>query len=144
MRIACLMDILWESLHPTLKTEPAARQLTRTDLHVQVVTQFTNIVFLNYIVHIFHFYVAHIVLSHRIVHIGSEWFLTYLIKRKWILCTVDQSRQIARRPTTWMFWRITVFSRNSSSSMTLATSLRCRPWRRTGSRWLDIFFLMLL
>lgn len=86
----------------------------------------------------FHFYVAVTILSHRIGHIGSEWFLTYLSKRKWILRIVDQSRQIARRPATWMFWRITVSFRNSSLSTTLGTSRRCRPWRRTGSRWLVI------
>lgn len=34
----------------------------------------------------------------------------------------------------WMCWRITVFSRNSNSSTTLVISLRCLPWRRTGSR----------
>lgn len=33
-----------------------------------------------------------------------------------------------------MCWRITVFSRNSNSSTTLVISLRCLPWRRTGSR----------
>lgn len=33
-----------------------------------------------------------------------------------------------------MCWRITVFSRNFNSSTTLVISLRCLPWRRTGSR----------
>lgn len=41
----------------------------------------------------------------------------------------------------WMCWRITVFSRNSNSSMTLVISLRCLPWRRTGSRSETMRFL---
>lgn len=35
-----------------------------------------------------------------------------------------------------MFWPITVFFKNFNLFMTLATSPRCRLWRKTGSRWI--------
>lgn len=46
---------------------------------------------------------------------------------------VSRTRRIAAK--TWMFWPITVFFKNFNSCTTPATSLRCRRWRKTGSRW---------